>query len=240
MSNAFVRKLAALAPLTPEEIGLLEAACSEPRDVPARHDLIREGDRPGPVHVIMEGWACRYKLLPEGGRQITAFFMPGDFDDMHVGTLAEMDHSIGTLTPCLVSTISRERIEELTEARPRITRALWWTQLVDEGTLRAWIVSMGRRDSMARVAHLMCELYVRATNLGLNGTAGIELPLTQTVIGDALGLTPVHVNRVLRRLRLAGVMELGQGTLRIADGHKLAQIAGFDDNYLHRRLRIAA
>ncbi len=119
-------------------------------------------------------------------------------------------------------------------------RAFWWTQLVDEAVLRAWIVSMGRRNSVERVAHLMCEICVRARNIGLGEGNSLELPLTQTVLGDALGLTPVHVNRVLRKLRLSGVMELGAGVLVISDLAKLATIAGFDDNYLHRRLRRAA
>jgi CRP-like cAMP-binding protein len=96
---------------------------------------------------------------------------------------------------------------------------------------------MGRRDSVQRVAHLMCELYVRALNIGLTVGDRFEMPLTQIVLGDALGLTPVHVNRVLRKLKVRGVMSLSRGSLTIADVGKLAVVAGFDDNYLHRRLR---
>ena len=240
MSNAFVEKLRGNGVLTAEEVALLEAACARQRDVPAGHDLIREGDKPGPLFVILDGWACRYKALPEGTRQITALLMPGDFCDMHAGVLDEMDHSIATLTPARVAVVSRARIEELIETRPAIMRAFWWTQLVDEGVLRAWIVSMGRRNSLQRVAHLMCELYVRAHNIGLVGGGGLELPLTQRVLSDALGLTPVHVNRVLRKLRLAGAMELEAGRLTISDVGVLAAIAGFDDNYLHRRIGRAA
>lgn len=131
-------------------------------------------------------------------------------------------------------------MEELILTRPTLTRAFWWTQLVDEDTLRAWLVSMGRRDSQKRVAHLMCELYVRARNVGLTGDGRFEMPLTQAVIGDALGLTGVHVNRVLRRLRLSGMMELAAGSLVIADVARLAAVAGFDETYLHRRIRSAA
>jgi len=240
MSNAFVEKLRGYAALTREDAALLEAACSVVRDVPAREDLIREGDKPGPVFVVLKGWACRYKMLPEGSRQITALLMPGDFCDMHASVLDEMDHSIATLTPARVAMVPRKYLDELMDARPSIMRAFWWTQLVDEAVLRAWIVSMGRRNSVERVAHLMCELCVRARNIGLGEGDSLELPLTQSVLGDALGLTPVHVNRVLRKLRLSGVMELGAGVLVISDLAKLATIAGFDDNYLHRRLRHAA
>lgn len=237
MSNAFIRKLSGHAALSGEDIGLLDGACSPSRNVPARQDLIREGDKPGPIFVILEGWACRYKMLPEGTRQITAFLMPGDCCDLHASVLEAMEHSISTLTPARIVTIRRTRMEELIMTRQALTRAFWWTQLVDEDTLRAWMVSMGRRDSVQRVAHLMCELYVRARSIGLTDSGRLEMPLTQAVLGDALGLTAVHVNRVLRKLRLSGVMQLTAGSLIIDDVSQLAHIAGFDENYLHRRLR---
>jgi CRP-like cAMP-binding protein len=240
MANPFIKKLSAHAPLSVEDVALLEGACSKPQSISARSDFIHEGDKPGPIFVILEGWACRYKLLPEGTRQITAFLMPGDCCDMHASVLETMEHSIATLTPALVTTIQRMRMDELLTSRPALTRAFWWTQLVDEDTLRAWIVSMGRRDSLQRVAHLMCELYVRGRNVGLTENARFEMPLTQAVLGDALGLTAVHVNRVLRKLRLRGVMELKEGSLIIANIASLATFAGFDEAYLHRRIGRAA
>ena len=237
MPNAFVAKLCGHGLLPSEDMSLLDSVCGTQRDVPARQDLIREGDKPGPVFVILKGWACRYKLLPEGTRQITSFLMPGDCGDLHASVSHRMEHSIATLTPARVAKVDRKEMEELIETRPAIMRAFLWTLLVDEDTLRAWIVSMGRRDSEQRVAHLMCELYVRALNIGLTVGDRYEMPLTQIVLGDALGLTPVHVNRVLRKLKASGVMSLSRGSLVIADVAKLAIVAGFDDNYLHRRLR---
>ncbi len=240
ISNVFIDKLCGHAPLSPTDVKLLTAACRNQRTFPARTDLICEGDKPGPVFVILEGWACRYKLLPEGTRQITSFLMPGDCCDLHASVLNYMEHSIATLTPARVALVPRGLMENLIETRPAITRAFWWTQLVDEDTLRAWIVSMGRRTGLQLVAHLMCELYVRARNIGLTDGDSVELPLTQTVIGDALGLTPIHVNRVLRKLRVGGVMTLIGGNLVISDIAKLTAVAGFDDNYLHRRLSVAS
>ena len=237
MPTAFIAKVRTYAMLTSEDEALLLEAVADNRRVPARRDLIREGDKPGPVYVMLEGWACRYKLLPDGGRQITAFLIPGDFCDMHVAVLEQMDHSIATLTPARVAMIPRPQMEEIIDSRPMITQAFWRTQLVDEGVLRAWIVSMGRRDAAERVAHLMCELFLRLSVVGLAGEGTCALPLTQIVIADALGLTPVHVNRVLRGLREAGAMEIDRGQLVINDTARLAQIAGFDDNYLHRRMR---
>ena len=240
LPNRFVAKLQRFAALPAEDVALLESFTATSRRIGARQDLIREGDRPGPMFVMLEGWACRYKVLPEGGRQIVAFLMPGDTCDMHVAVLAEMDHSIQTLTKSRVATIGRTDMQEAVFTRPEIARALWSTQMVDESVLRAWIISMGRRSSTARIAHLMCELYLRARNVGLVLGNSFEMPLSQVVLADALGLTPVHVNRLLRKLRLASVMEVRRGALTIIDPVGLADIAGFDENYLHRRLREAA
>lgn len=240
MSNAFAERLCGHGPLNDDDIALLTAACHNVRELSAGHHLIREGDRPDPVFVMLEGWAFRYKILPDGGRQIMAFMLPGDFCDIHIAVLEEMDHSVVTLTKARVAFLPRAQMEALVEARPAVTRAFWWSQLVDQGVLRAWIVSMGRRTSTERVAHLMCELYIRMRNIGLATHDQCEMPLTQTVLADAVGLTPVHVNRVLRKLRLAKIMDLRSGSLTILDPAKLARIAGFDDNYLHGRLRKAA
>ena len=162
--------------------------------------------------------------------------MPGDCGGLTASVVDEMEHSIATVTAALVATVPRAKIDMLIDTRPAITRALWWTQLVDEDTLRAWIVSMGRRTSIQRVAHLLCELYVRAQSVGMTSDRGrLEFPLTQIVLGDALALTPVHVNRVLRKLRAAGLIELAARSLLVRDVGRLAAVAGFDENYLHRR-----
>ena len=235
MTNLFVAKLSGHAALKPAEIAKLTKACQSARLYPAAHDLVREGDAPGGTFVILEGWACRYKSVPGGGRQIVAFLLPGDFGDLHAGVLQDLDHSIATVTKALVATIPPAEMDELINMRPAVTEAFWWPQLVDESILRTWVVSMGRRSSMERVAHLMCELYARMRAIGLADADSCEMPLTQLVLADALGLTPVHINRVLRKLRTAGIMQLSDGVLRVLDPAGLARLAGFDDNYLHRR-----
>jgi CRP-like cAMP-binding protein len=233
MANAFVQKLKDLVELSEVDIDALVEATKNPRQYAARQDMIREGDQPGPVFVILEGWACRYKILPAGTRQITAFLMPGDACDLHVGMLEEMDHSLQAVTNAKIALIPGEQMGAMLEAHPRIANAMYKSQLIDEGTLRAWIVSMGRRSSAARVAHLMCELYLRSVKK--NGDDCVALPISQVILADALGMTPVHINRVLRDLRLAGAMTLSRGSLTVIDPIKLVQIAGFDENYLHRR-----
>lgn len=240
MANPFVKKLSGLAELAPADVAALESATSRPRRYVARQDLIREGDEPGPVFVMLDGWGCRYKILPSGTRQIMAFLMPGDTCDLHIKLLAEMDHSIQTITAASVATIVQSDMQAMMREHPNIARAMYIAQLVDEGIMRAWIVSMGRRSSTERVAHLICELYLRARNLGLTSGEAFDLPLSQVVLADALGMTAVHINRVFKELRLTGAMELKRGSVTILDPGKLVQIAGFDENYLHRRLRQAA
>lgn len=240
VANRFIDKLSRFATLDKAAVAALTRATAKARCVEARHDLIREGDRPGPVFVILEGWACRYKILPSGTRQVLAHLMPGDSCDLHIGLLAEMDHSIQTITRAQVATIERVEMDEMLERHPSIAKAMYIGQLIDEGIMRAWITSMGRRASVERVAHLMCELYVRARNIGLTNETDLEVPMSQSMLADSLGMTAVHLNRVVKKLRLENAMTLKRGSLTITDPQKLAQIAGFDENYLHRRLRSAA
>jgi CRP-like cAMP-binding protein len=240
MPNRFINKLRGCGNLSGEEIGVLERATAASKPLGPRVDLIREGDQPGPVFVMLDGWAIRYKILPSGSRQIMAFLMPGDACDLHVGLLAEMDHSIQTITHAEVATISRAAMDELMESYPAIARAMYIAQLIDEGTLRAWIVSMGRRTSVERIAHLFLELFLRADRIGLSTGNTIELPLSQVVIADALGQTPVHINRNLQELRKMGAVHLSRGLLRIDDAGMLTKISGFDESYLHKRLRASS
>jgi len=237
MGNRFIDKLKSFGVLEEADIAALVTATGRGRSIGAKVDLIREGNRPGPVFVMLEGWAFRYKILPNGARQIMAFLMPGDCCDLHVGLLAEMDHSIRTITHAEVATIEREQMDALMDTHPKIARAMYISQLVDGGTMRAWITSMGRRNSLERAAHLICELYVRARNIGLTSSSQLSLPLSQLLLADALGMTPVHLNRVLKELKLQGAMTLQRGMLVVTGPEKLISIAGFDENYLHRRLR---
>ena len=237
MSNAFIRSLNKRVALSDDDLASVSAICAGARKYPGKRDLVREGDPPGPMFAFLEGWGCRYKLLPEGGRQVLGFLLPGDICDMHTSVLDEMDHSIATVTPALVAPIDQSRIEEFVQRRPAITHAFWRLQLIDLGVARSWIVSMGRRGSAARVAHLMCELFLRAKAADLSRGTTCMMPLSQILLADALGLTPVHVNRVLRKLKSAGIMHLSHGELVISNLAQLVRTAGFDDNYLQRRFQ---
>ena len=203
------------------------------RVVQPRRDLIREGETPKFVHLMVDGWACRYKTLPDGRRQIVAFFVPGDFCDLNVYILKEMDHSIGAITRLSVADISREDMDALTARHPRITQGLWWEALVNAAIQREWTLSIGQRTAYERIAHLLVELHMRLKTVGLTQNGSCDFPLTQTDIADATGLTAVHVNRTLQELRRDELIVLERRQLTIPDIRKLVDAAMFNPNYLH-------
>lgn len=233
MSNPLIRKLEHGALLTDEDRAVLEAISSESRRVPTNYDIITEGTRPAAVNLIMRGFACRYKLLPDGQRQITAFLVPGDFCDLHVTLLGEMDHTIGTGWGCDIVEIPRATIDELLQNHPRIARALRWSTLVDEATLRAWLVSMGQRSANKQMAHLICELLLRLQTVGLADADSFDFPLLQVDLGDTLGLSVVHVNRTLQELRGLNLISWKHKRVHILDVERLKSFANFEPRYLH-------
>ena len=231
-----IRKLSAAETLTYHDHAVLAALCSHPQFIGAGRDIIRAGEPPSDVHLVLDGFAYRYKILPEGNRQILAMLLPGDFCDLHVAILGEMDHAIATLTPCTVVDIPAATIRALTENHPRITRALWWATLVDEGILREWLAGMGQREAPERMAHLFCELLLRLQLIGAAAHDSYDLPLTQADLGDVLGMTSVHVNRTLRHLRELDLVEMKRRQLTIPDVARLKAYCSFDPTYLHQRL----
>ncbi|MCJ2012445.1 MULTISPECIES: Crp/Fnr family transcriptional regulator [unclassified Methylobacterium] len=237
MSNPLIMKLEHGAQLTDEDRAVLQHLTGTTRRVARHMDISPEGERPEDVHLVMQGFACRYKTLRDGRRQIMAFLAPGDFCDLHVAILGEMDHSIGTGWGCTIVDIPRSTIEDLTAHHPRITRALWWATLVDEGTLRAWLVNMGQCEADRQMAHLICELHVRLRVVGLAGNDSFEFPITQEDLADTLGITNVHVNRVLQDLRAQGLVEWKSKRVRIPDVERLRAFAEFDPKYLHLNRR---
>jgi CRP-like cAMP-binding protein len=232
MINRLTRKLEAFGPLPDADRLLLDNVVRPVCAVGPRVDLIREGEAPSDVNLILEGFACRYKMTPDGSRQIMAYLVPGDFCDLHVFILKTMDHTIATLSPCTVVKIPRAQILALME-RPAIARAFWWAALVDEATLREWLVNIGVRSAEHRVAHLLCELLLRLDTVGLTNGNSYELPITQAELADTTGLTSVHVNRVLQRLRRDGLITLRGKHLVILDVARLKAFSGFNPNYLH-------
>lgn len=233
MPNSLIRKLEGLVTLSDEEKRAIEAACRRRVSRKAGEELIHEGDRPKDVLLLISGWAFRYKLLPDGGRQIMAYLLPGDLCDIHIFILKRMDHGIGLLSDAEIALIPEQAMVELMDAHPRIARALFWATLVDEATLREWLANTLRREPFERIAHLFCELRLRMNAVGLVVGNCFDLPITQTELGDTNGLNSVTVNRVLQRLRGEGLITLKNERLTILDADRLEAISGFDPNYLH-------
>lgn len=233
-NNPLIRKLGRFVPLTEGERAAIEHLCRNPREHRQGTDLIHEGDKPQAVFLVLKGWAYRYKHLADGSRQIMAYLVPGDLCDIQVFLFEKMDHSIGLLSNADVVKIPAAEILDLMDRFPRIERAMMWATLVDEATLREWLLNVGQRLALQRVAHLFCELHVRLSVVGLVGDDNsFALPLTQTELADTTGITPVHANRTLQRLRKDQLISTQRGRLTIHDLDRLVEIAGFNEMYLH-------
>lgn len=226
-------KLERFCRLSSEDRNAIAQVSRNTRVIEPRRDLICEGDQPQFVHLVLDGWATRYKVLPDGKRQIVSIFLPGDFCDVNVFILRRMDHSVGALTRLKLAVITPDDMQALTAGRPRITQALWWHELVSMAIQREWTLNIGQRTAYERIAHLMIELYLRLEAVGRARDRECEFPLTQTDLADATGLTPVHINRTLQELRRSGMIELERRKLRILDLPRLKDVAMFNSNYLH-------
>ena len=224
MSNPLIRKLEAVVDFTDRDRAVLKQVCRATQPIAAGRDIILQGARPNNVHLVLDGVAYRYKMMRDGGRQIVGVLVPGDFCDLHVAILGEMDHCIGALTACTLAVIPRETILDLTEHHPRINRALWWATLVDEGTLREWLTNLGQREAAEGLAHLFCELLLRLQGVGSADTNSYPMPLRQNDLADVLGMTSVHVNSTLQALREAGLIVLERRRLAIPDVDRLKDL----------------
>ncbi|MBD8546765.1 Crp/Fnr family transcriptional regulator [Sphingomonas sp. CFBP 8760] len=218
----------------------LRDLCTDVRDVARGVNIVRDGEKADHVNLIMSGWAARYKVLPDGARQITALLLPGDLCDLRCTMLARIDQGITALTPTRVAYIVPQAINQLEHTSAQIGHAMAWCSLVEHATLRAWIVNMGRRRAVERVAHLLSELAERMAMVAPNGMASHFVPLTQEEIADALGLTPVHVNRVAQELRGQAVISSKRGGFTILDLPALQAMGGFNGGYLNPHMIPAA
>ncbi|TXM98889.1 Crp/Fnr family transcriptional regulator [Methylobacterium sp. WL64] len=232
-NNPLIRKLEGFTALSDADRITLARISAEPRQVVPGTDLVREGDAPDGVFLVMKGMAFRHKLRATGTRQIMAYLVPGDLCDLDVALLSEMDHTITAVSACEVVRLTPEMVADLLANHPQIARGLRKAQLVDEATLREWLVNIGRRSAAERLAHLFCELLLRMRAVGLASGDSYELPVTQIDLADTTGQTPVHVNRTLQELREQGLIELRSRRLKILDLPRLRALAEFRPNYLH-------
>jgi len=229
-----ILKLEQFQELSAEDKHALEAAAGETVTYGPKQDVIHQGDRPDHVHLLLEGWACRYKIMRNGDRQIMAYLIPGDLCDVHVTLLDRMDHSFGALSACRILTFPRQSLADLMQVNGRLLRALWWSTLVDEAILREWLVNVASRPSEKRLGHLICEMIHRAKAVGLTDDHSFELPVTQEELADTMGMTPVHMNRCFQTLRGQGLITTDGRRIIIDDLERLMAFSEFDPMYLHQ------
>ena len=233
MLDTFFHKLERRDVLSAEEREALIAAAGSEADFTAGADIVRKGDRLDHSILVLSGLSTRYSLLSNGQRQITAIHVPGDFVDLHSLLLKEMDHSVGALSNCHIVRFPHANLIRITERYPHLTRLLWLMTLIDASIQREWIVAMGRRSASQQLAHLVCELYVRLDIASLVHDQSFVFPISQVTLGDALGLSAVHVNRVLQELRGENLFTWQGQTIHVLDWPGLQERAEFDPAYLH-------
>jgi len=232
-TNPFITKLERRFVLATDVKTALQSATAHVHTIGPRTDLIRGGDTPEHLHLILHGFACRYKIASGGERCIISYLIPGDICDLNVSALGAMDYSIRTLSACEVMRIPHEVIDDLTTRYPILDRALRWCSAVEEAISREWLINVGRRVADQRIAHLLCEMLVRFNAINLVTTDSYNFPTTQADLGDATGLTVVHVNRVLQRLRNDKLIVFKERKVHVLDVNGLARLARFDQGYLH-------
>ena len=185
---------------------------------------------------LIKGFAFRQKLLRNGSRQIISIHIRTEFVDLQNGLLGVADHNVQSLDGSEAAVIPRSAIMGLATSSPAIRTAMWIDTLLDASIFREWVVNVGRRDSRARIAHLLCELVFRLKKIGAGDGGAYDFPLTQEQLADATGLTAVHTNRTLQSLRKDGLIQLSARSLSVLDWERLKEVADFDELYLHQNI----
>lgn len=219
--------------LTVEEHSLLEAAISEVKTQYARTTVVRAGEEIRTSTLLVDGFMSRYIDDRRGLRQLVAIHVPGEFVDLHAFPMHVLDHSIGTLTAVTLALVPHERLALMADARPELTRKLWFSTLVDASLHRAWLFRVGRLDSVGRVAHFLSEMNARLEAVELSDGQRFMLGTTQADLAEVCGLTSVHVNRVIRQLREMGLCLFRSPQVEILDRAALERRGNFDPHYLY-------
>lgn len=233
MIDAHLKKLRKRDEISAEEEAAIRGAVTEIRDIRSDAIFIRRGQELEVSTLLVSGWLARAKQMEDGQRQISELHVPGDFADLHSFTLKRLDHDIVSLTPCRLAIVPHDKLREITERFPHLTRVYWFATNLDAAIHREWTVSLGRRSALQRMANLFCELLVRLEIADLTDGNSYDFPLTQHELSECLGLTPVHVNRTLQELRRRELIELESRRATILDLPALKALAEFDPAYLY-------
>lgn len=232
-TSRLMLRLSGFGPLSAEETYALEGLAGSVRLHRAHEDLVREGESGTHISLLLSGFACGCRVLPDGRRQIISYLIPGDLCDPRLLILPTAGHTVSTLTAANVVLFVREALLDLCSRHQRLGRALCWLALQEEMIAREWLVNIGQRTALERLAHLLCEIFTRMQTVGLTDGGRCELPLTQVELADTLALSTVHVNRTLQELRRQGLVSLSGGMLEIHDLGALQSLAMFAADYLH-------
>jgi CRP-like cAMP-binding protein len=237
MIERHLMKLRARDDISPEEEQEIRSLISHTVEVAPDRTFIRAGQEVRESTLLLDGWMTRAKDLPSGQRQLAELQIAGDFTDLHGFTLKRLDHDIVTITQCTLAVVPHERLKAMTEKFPHLTRVYWLMTNIDASVHREWTLSLGRRTSLSRMAHLFCELLVRLEIVGLASNGAYDFPLTQVELSECLGLTAVHVNRTLQELRRMNLIEVRDRRVEVLDVAALRKVAEFDPNYLNLEKR---
>src|ERR1700744_3420580 len=235
LATSLITKLTVANRLEGDDIRAIQRLPIRARSMKTREVIVRDGERPQECCLLAEGFAYRSKITEDGGRQVLSLHIPGEIPDLQSLHLKVMDHDLMTLTPCVLGFIAHEDLRELNRARPTLAEALWRETLIDASIFREWIVNVGRRSATARLAHLLVELHRRLEAIGHTRDGKFDLPITQADLADCLGLSTVHINRVLQFLRKEGLLTADRSDFRLVDTKKMEDLAGFDAAYLHQQ-----
>jgi len=233
MIEAHLRKVRKRVNLSREEEEAIRGCMSETRDIRADATIIRRGQELNESLMLLSGWLGRARDLADGQRQFSAVHVPGDFADLHGFTLKQLDHNLVSMSPVRLAVFPHDRLRKLFERFPHLARIYWFMTNVDGAIQREWTVSLGRRSSLSRMAHLFSELLVRLDIVGHADRNSYDFPLTQQELGECLGLTAVHVNRTLQELRRRKLIDLENRRATILDLEGLHSVGEFDPFYLY-------
>lgn len=232
-AEPLIRRLNALHPLRPHETAALVNLVQDVRTVPHDQDILVEHQRVGEATVLLDGLACHYRIMASARRQMTGVVVPGDFCDYGFLSSSPVQHNVISLGHAVIGTIELAQFSALGERHPDIIVAAMRAAAIEQARVRELVVSLGARDALKRMAYFLCELHHRMKMIGLVSEAGtFPLSMTQSDLGEALGLSTVHVNRTIQQLRRRGLITIGQGSVTIHDGQALGDVATFDGRYL--------
>ena len=232
LDSPFARKLTTFVHLSQDDLSVLSDVYRRRRSFAVGRDMIHQGQADQAAYILASGWACSYKILPGGSRQIVDFQIPGDFLGLRSVLFRTSDHNVEPVTRIQASVVTEHDLLTAFTQTPRLATAVLWAASRDEAMVVEHLVGLGRRNASQRMAHFLLELGARLKLVGLANRTGYNCPLSQYMLADALGLSAVHVNRVLRELREEGLLTFQKGKVLFQNYEALVELSGFDRAYL--------